>query len=319
MTDWVCAQRSISDGEPTRPLHPPCIRITLDAARVLTAVPLRLISSMSDSGYWAAAWCARRAVPRVLWTLYPWVNARRRGITYRLDLRDNAQRTLYFTGSYERRYVRTLIQELRRGDIFVDVGAHIGVHALEAARRLRQLGSGRVIAFEPASDTCHLLRQAAWRSGLRNVTVVGAALGATEDGRRELYNDPEWFEPADAGVRSFYGPGIVIEQVKVTTFDSWAKKKKLPRCDLVKIDVEGAELEVIKGMTESIARHKPRVIGIEIRDYLLRRANVSWDELWNILHASGYIATPARCLGGNYLFRLSSEIGKSNESKRGRP
>lgn len=300
---------SILRGQPQpHPVSPLSLRMW-NAIRDLTTVPLRLISSLSDSGQRAGARCARRGVPRALWALHPLVNARRRGVPYRLDLRDNAQRTLYFTGWYERRYVRALIQELQPGDVFVDVGAHIGVHALEAARRLRQLGSGDVIAFEPASDMCDLLLQVVCRSGLHNVTVVRAALGASEQDKRELHNDSESFEPTDSGVRSFYGPGSVIEEVKVITFDSWAREKMLPRLDVVKIDVEGAELEVIKGMTESIAKHKPRVIGIEIRDYLLQRANVSPDQLFGILDTSGYMPAPACGLEGNYLFRRRSQLG----------
>jgi hypothetical protein len=81
-------------------------------------------------------------VPR-RWLTGP-VRARRLGLRLRLDLRDNLARTVYFTGTYEPELVRFL-SGLRPGEVFADVGAHMGAHALVAAR-----AGARVVAFEPA-------------------------------------------------------------------------------------------------------------------------------------------------------------------------
>jgi hypothetical protein len=54
---------------------------------------------------------------------------RRLGLRLELDLRDNLERTLYATGTYEPALLRFLHDELRPGDVVLDVGAHIGVHA----------------------------------------------------------------------------------------------------------------------------------------------------------------------------------------------
>src|SRR3954454_10270370 len=100
-------------------------------------------------------------VPPEWWAVEPRLRARRLGLDLELDLRDNLQRTLWFTGTYEPGLVRTLHDELEPGDVFVDVGAHVGVHALSAARRLRDLGGGgRVIAFEPTDDSSAAVRLA---------------------------------------------------------------------------------------------------------------------------------------------------------------
>src|ERR687885_2186416 len=93
-------------------------------------------------------------VPPEWWAIEPRVRARRLGLDLELDLRDNLQRTLYFTGTYEPGLLRALENELEPGDVFVDVGAHVGVHALCAARRLSEIpGGGRVVAFEPTADS----------------------------------------------------------------------------------------------------------------------------------------------------------------------
>jgi hypothetical protein len=82
-------------------------------------------------------------LPAAWWAASPVVRVRRLGLRFELDLRDNLQRALYATGTYEPALLRFLHRELRRGDVLVDVGAHIGVHALTAAARLRQLGGER--------------------------------------------------------------------------------------------------------------------------------------------------------------------------------
>jgi hypothetical protein len=94
----------------------------------------------------------------------PLVRSRRLGLDLQLDLRDNLQRTLFYTGTYEPGLLGFLHDQLRCGDVAVDVGAHIGVHALTMARRLDQLGGGRVLAFEPAQDSAAKLRAAATRN-----------------------------------------------------------------------------------------------------------------------------------------------------------
>jgi hypothetical protein len=118
---------------------------------------------------------------------------RRLGLRLELDLRDNLQRALYATGTYEPALVRFLRDELRRGDVMVDVDAHIGVHALTAAARLRRLGGGAVVAFEPAHDSASKLRAAAARNRLQ-LTVVEVALGA-EPGTADLRADPPTTPP----------------------------------------------------------------------------------------------------------------------------
>src|SRR5919202_2704487 len=145
------------------------------AARTVAAAFMRL-GARTERGY--AKWLFRVAsrlpepmprlwrVPPDWWSVEPRVQARRLGVDLELDLRDNLQRTLWFTGTYEPGLLRALHDELRPGDVVVDVGAHVGVHALSAARRLRELGGGRVIAFEPTDDSSAAVRLAAARNDL---------------------------------------------------------------------------------------------------------------------------------------------------------
>jgi FkbM family methyltransferase len=227
-------------------------------------------------------------LPEGWWTSSPPVQVRRLGLRLELDLRDNLQRVLYATGAYEPAVVRFLHDELRCGDVMVDVGAHIGVHALTAAARLRRLGGGTVVAFEPAHDSAAKLRAAATRNRLE-LTVVEAALGA-EPGAADLRADPA-YDDADAGVRSLHGRGTRVQSVPVTTFDAWAAEAPLGRLDLVKLDVEGAELEALRGMAGSLSRLRPRALVVEVKRRVLERAGLDAGEVREYLDRLGYEST----------------------------
>ena len=224
-------------------------------------------------------------VPEAWWTKVPRVRARRRGLRLDLDLRDNLQRTLYFTGTYEPGLLALIEAELRPGDVMVDVGAHVGVHALTAARRLRDLGGGRVIAFEPTEDSSAAVRAAAGRNDLP-VDVVRAALGEVE-GTIALRGDPR-YGPFDAGVRSQFGDGEVIATAPLLTFDGWAAGAGLDRLDVVKIDIEGAEILALRGMRETLRRLRPRVLAIEVKDVVMARGPGDEAALHALLADCGY-------------------------------
>jgi FkbM family methyltransferase len=227
-------------------------------------------------------------VPEAWWATVPRVRARRRGLRLDLDLRDNLQRTLYFTGTYEPGLLALIEAELRPGDVMVDVGAHVGVHALTAARRLRDLGGGgRVVAFEPTEDSSAAVRAAAVRNDLP-VEVVRAGLGE-EEGTIELRADPR-YGSFDAGVRSQFGDGDVIATTPLLTFDAWAADAGLDRLDVVKIDIEGAEILALRGMRETLRRLRPRVLAIEVKDVVMARGPGDEAALHTLLAGCGYVS-----------------------------
>lgn len=239
-------------------------------------------------------------VPEGWWSTEPRVRARRLGIDFELDLRDNLQRVLFFTGRYEPAVTRLLRRELRRGDTVVDVGAHIGVHALTAARRLRSLGGGRVIAFEPAPDAAAAIRSAAARQGL-DVELVQSAVGA-DSGTVDLFADPA-YDDNDLGVRSQFGKGTQVARAALVSLDEWFGSDA-QRVDVVKIDVEGGEPNVLRGMHALLSRAKPRVLIIETKQDNLRRAGADATTIADLLTKHAYIRA-AELPVGNTLFRRS--------------
>jgi FkbM family methyltransferase len=238
-------------------------------------------------------------IPEAWWGASPRARVRRLGLRMELDLRDNLQRTVYFTGTYEPALLRLLERELRTGDVVVDAGAHIGVHALTAARRLRALGGGRVIAFEPAGDSAAVLRRVAGANGL-DVEVVQAGLGE-EEGTIELFGDPR-YGAFDAGVRSQFGAGEPAARAPMHAFDGWAAAAGLDRLDVVKLDVEGAEILALRGMRASLRRLRPRLVIVEVKDVVMQRGPGDEASLHALLAECGYEAT-GQVVPHNEVFR----------------
>jgi FkbM family methyltransferase len=265
-------------------------------ARSVAALAMRAGAARGDEGWTAGVHrvagrdtgAAVVKPPPGWWTTRPLVRVRRLGLTWELDLRDNLERVLWCTGTYEPALLRYLAAELRAGDVVADIGAHIGVHSLTAAARLRALGGGRVLSFEPARDSADRLRAGAAANGLDHlVTLAETALGAGP-GTARLVADAVYDE-ADAGVRSLHGTGQVVQEVPVTTFDAWADGAGLDRLDVVKLDVEGAELDVLRGMRATLTTLRPRVLVAEVKQRILDRAGVGADELRGFLADAGYI------------------------------
>jgi len=142
---------------------------------------------------------------------------------------------------------------LDEGDWAIDVGANIGHYV----KRLSELvgANGRVIAFEPVAETFSLLAANVQHCRLQNVTLLNTA--ASEHTGITGISIPRF----ENGLLNYYeasvGHGNGGVPVMTLSIDSLC----LPHCvRLVKIDAEGHELEVLKGMTQLLARDKPVLI-----------------------------------------------------------
>ncbi|TCC12516.1 FkbM family methyltransferase [Kribbella soli] len=221
------------------------------------------------------------------------VDVRRQGLRWQLDLRDNLQAVLYYAGRYEPAVRRFLLHELRHGDVVLDAGANIGVHAFTAGKRLKELGGGRVIAFEPAADMVAKLGAGAARNDVP-LEVVPAALGERPE-LATLRTDSRYDE-ADAGVRSLYGDGDVVQEVSVVRLDDWAREHELDRLDVVKLDIEGSESAALTGATRTLKRLQPRALLVE------DKRSDSSARLHAVLDECGYLPT-GEVLDRNAVFR----------------
>jgi FkbM family methyltransferase len=181
-----------------------------------------------------------------------------------------------------------LLDALGAGEVFLDVGANTGFFVLPIAELVGD--AGRVLAFEPAPDAARGLRSAARRRGvLSRISLYEMAL-SDEVGSLSLRADPA--HPDDTTKRSlFIEDGPVVAEVPVRALDGLVGSGdvQLPRgMDAVKIDVEGAEVRVLRGMRRTLARHRPRVVVIETIERHLNRSGSSIADVDGFMRDLGY-------------------------------
>ncbi len=127
---------------------------------------------------------------------------------------------------------------VEKGDVVLDVGAHVGIFTVKATKAVGK--DGLVVAIEPEPMSMALLQENVRNQDLNNVVFVGEAAGSRK-GRAKLYLSPR------SGRHSITGAGTDYIKVDMDTLDNIASKLKLKKVDFIKIDVEGAELEVLRG------------------------------------------------------------------------
>lgn len=215
-----------------------------------------------------------------------WVTVRS-GARFQLDLNDPLQEQLFVYGEYSRPEIDRLVRNLRPGDVFVDVGANIGLFSVEIGRHLG-IG-GRVVAIEPASDSARLAREHVAINGLGDIVEVHEfALGEKED-HLTLFAPAD--DPLDAGRRSLLASGgAAVGTVAVRSLDGLVASGGLALADVhaIKIDVEGFEMAALRGMKGTIEGCRPRMVLIETVAENLDRAGSEVSEIDDLMRSLGY-------------------------------
>jgi FkbM family methyltransferase len=166
-------------------------------------------------------------------------------------------------GKYESEIVAFLAEHCGPHDIAFDVGANVGYHTMLLSRLVGS--EGRVVAFEPVPTTAAWLEETLRRNDLTNVTVLRTALGASAGvGRMRIGPASEaglaHLVDSAAGYRSHFTGATRVIDVPITSIDQLLRAEELPMPTVIKIDVEGAELQVLRGASETLATARPTVV-----------------------------------------------------------
>lgn len=176
------------------------------------------------------------------------------------NLENPEHQYLYFYGTHDERYIVTkLLKIIKPGDICWDVGANIGFYTCLLASLVDD--SGAVVAFEPAARTCGYLKENVSLNQFTNVTVVNKGLGDKQE-QRPLYYSEAGLTEGTASLK--YADGrAASERVTLDTIDNLFPKLSAP--NFVKIDVEGYQLEVLRGGEHCLKTHAPLLMA-ELKD-----------------------------------------------------
>jgi len=168
---------------------------------------------------------------------------------------------------------------LTNGSTFYDIGANVGYISIELSRLFHDL---RVVAFEPQPDLARILAISATLNGFKDLSVYDLMLGH-EEGVADLYI-PNHSIHASLVSRE---KGAKKLKLRITALDALVQCRAIPPPDFIKIDVEGAELEVFRGATETIRDHKPFIL-FEADENMARFGNARGDILRYLCNLASY-------------------------------
>lgn len=206
------------------------------------------------------------------------------GILMELGITDHIQRQLFWHNGYETDEINIVCLLLQSNDNFLDAGANIGNHSLHVAQHLK---NGTVIAFEPSPKTFEQLNSNIALNNFSNIIAVQKALSDKKQKVTLYLSKAENIGSTGLSASDEFSGETV--SVNTITGDEWLQQNFQNRIAGIKIDVEGHELEVLKGLQQMIERDMPFLM-IEILESTLERFKHTPKEIYQSLFALNYSA-----------------------------
>jgi FkbM family methyltransferase len=208
------------------------------------------------------------------------------GLRVCLRLSNDLSKQLFIGGCYDPNEFFFLGRFLKSGMTVVDAGANEGLYTLFAAQSVGP--QGKVWAFEPSSREFDRLRLNVENNGLTNTRLFPYALADSSGERELLIADPEHAGQSTLGRFSNEVVRTVRqEKVPVRRLDDLVSQEGLKRLDLIKLDVEGAEVRVLQGAGNVLRQLRPLIL-FEVLEQALIHQESSLNELLELLHDAHY-------------------------------
>jgi len=173
----------------------------------------------------------------------------------------------YYVGEIEYHLVKYVIDQIKPGFTMLDIGAHHGVYTLIPAYELKSRGwKGIIQSFEPNPFNCSLLKHNVRRNALTSFVVLHNEAVSDKHCRQKLFFYPD--ENSDSqleSVQTMDRKGLHQKSVQVIKLDTIMKS--IRKVHLIKMDVQGAELFVLKGGEKLINRDKPILVIEAVREW----------------------------------------------------
>ncbi len=230
-------------------------------------------------------------------------------IKLNLHIDDWIQQNLYFLNEYEEKEIKFVEKYLKKDDVFIDVGANIGLYSLVAAK---QIEGGKVYAFEPIKKNSDSLLYNIKLNKPINIIVEKLAVSDNEK-NLILYLDEN---EKNNGMATAYADTFTYnETVPCTSLDFYFANKDISAVKLIKIDIEGGEYNAVIGMQNILKKYKPTLL-IEINPDAPYDENILESLLFEMGYKKYYLderSSPINTkLAGdnscNYLFSCDSKI-----------
>ncbi len=208
------------------------------------------------------------------------------GYEFICNLRDTISREVCFTGRYEPQETAVVSSILRAGMSFVDVGANWGYFTLMAASLVGP--SGRVLSLEPDPRLFSVLKENISRNHLQHVAALQVA-AASEPGTLTLAGYDE--EGENFGISRILATTQEAKhsyKVEADSLDRILEREHLESADLMKMDIEGAEVFALPGLEKSLRERRVKRLLLELHPALIAEHGGTAAHMIEILQQAGY-------------------------------
>ena len=185
-------------------------------------------------------------------------------------------------GTYEELESKIMEEKIEMGNIVVDVGANIGLHTLNMARIVGN--TGQVFAFEPDPSNFEILRKNVKINNYQNIILEQKAVG-DKHGRTTLYQSDH---PGKHRIFPQTEQAKSQVQVELTNLDNYFDSDMIDKINFIKIDVEGLEFSVLKGMKNILKNSKKIKILFEFMPENTMEVGFTPIELLNYLTSNNF-------------------------------
>lgn len=228
----------------------------------------------------------------------PWVTTLCNGQKMFIHPEDNIEWGMFSNAEYEQEVTAIFSRILSPGSTVFDIGGHVGYYTVLSARLVGS--TGIVYCFEPMPHLFKRLEANVHLNLLDNVVTNNKAL-SSEEGVLFIYPANKDNSGNSSIIQRVDTDDVPLE-VKATTIDAYTENNNIKHIDLIKIDVEGAELFVLQGGVQTLKKYRPDII-CEVFPELLNKAGASvkrLGELFEGLGYQGYVITEAEDLSNIY-------------------
>jgi FkbM family methyltransferase len=213
-------------------------------------------------------------------------------------------------GEYEADELDALTRAARGCRVVIDVGANVGWYSLHLARGLAATG-GRVYAMEPVPDTFRALTRNIELNALQDV-IVPTNAGFGSEARMISFFVPAFTGSVAASQRQLF-PGEANREIvcRLTTLDDFVEEHGIARVDLIKADVEGAEIDVLRGARRTLARDRP-ILFLEMLRKWAAAFDYHPDDIIALLREHGYRCYSMQGQTLREFEQITEEVGETN-------
>lgn len=186
-----------------------------------------------------------------------------------------------------RRLIHFLAKVLDQENSFIDCGANFGWISISVAAELkRRGGGGRVLAIEANPTTAAMLSKSIRRNRLEERVILAQTFVGENEGVTDFYScsatetSSAYFNDHIKDAVEKYSGQVKVQKIPSKSVDSLCESCKLQNIGAIKIDVEGAELPVLRGCQKLIAQSPEPIFVVEMNPTTTRAAGYSIRDIW---------------------------------------